>query len=76
MAHLLLIDDDPTLIRGQVCQAFPAPPHRVEVATSGAEGLERVAARHPGIQGLERVAARHPDVILLGCPEARLAASP
>ena len=75
MPHLLLIDDDPTLIRGQVCHAFPAPPHRVEVATSGAEGLERVAARHPGIQGLERV-ARHPDVILLGCPEARLAASP
>ena len=63
MAHLLLIDDDPILIRGQVCHAFPAPPHRVEVATSGAEGLERVAARHP-------------DVILLGCPEARLAASP
>ena len=41
MAHLLLIDDDPALIPEQVRQAFPAPAHRVEVAGTGAEGLER-----------------------------------
>jgi DNA-binding NtrC family response regulator len=49
MAHLLLIDDYPTLILGQMRQAFPAPPHRVEAATSGAEGLERVAAKLPDV---------------------------
>jgi two-component system nitrogen regulation response regulator GlnG len=52
MAHLLLIDDDTALIPEQVRQTFPAPDHRVEVASTGAEGLERVRA-HP------------PDVILL-----------
>jgi len=46
MAHLLLIDDNPALIQEQVRHAFPAPSHRVEVATSGTAGLERVAARH------------------------------
>src|SRR5262249_19334536 len=49
MAHLLLIDDDPALLPGQVRQAFPAPAHRVEVAASGAEGLERIGARHPDV---------------------------
>ncbi len=42
MAHLLLIDDDPALIPEQVRQAFPAPAHHVEVAASGAEGIQRV----------------------------------
>ncbi len=58
MAHLLLIDDNPALIPGQVRQAFPAPAHRVEVAATGADGLKRIAA------GL-------PDVILLdlGLPD-------
>src|SRR5207248_592229 len=49
MAHLLLIDDDPALIPEQVRQAFPAPSHRVEVAASGAEGIERVRARPPDV---------------------------
>src|SRR5260370_11312121 len=49
MAHLLLIDDNPALIPGQVRQAFPAPAHRVEVATTGAEGLERVGAGPPDV---------------------------
>jgi len=49
MAHLLLIDDDPALIPRQVRQAFPAPAHRVEVAASGAEGLERVGTGPPDV---------------------------
>ena len=49
MAHLLLIDDDPALIPDQVRQAFPAPQHRVEVAGTGAEGLQRVGARPPDV---------------------------
>jgi nitrogen regulation protein NR(I) len=49
MAHLLLIDDDPVLIPEQVRQAFPAPRYRVEVAGTGAAGLERVGARPPDV---------------------------
>src|SRR5215471_7488197 len=49
MTHLLLIDDNPALIPGQVRQAFPAPAHRVEVAATGAEGLERVGAGPPDV---------------------------
>jgi two-component system nitrogen regulation response regulator GlnG len=43
----LLIDDDPALIPGQVCQAFPAPAHRVDVARTGSEGIEHVRAKPP-----------------------------
>jgi two-component system nitrogen regulation response regulator GlnG len=49
MPHLLLIDDDPALTPGQVRQAFPAPAHRVEVAATGAEGLERIGAGPPDV---------------------------
>ena len=43
MANLLLIDDDPDLLPDQMRQVFPAPAHRVEIAPTGSEGLERVA---------------------------------
>jgi len=49
MAHLLLIDDDPAVIPEQVRQAFTAPRYRVEVAETGAEGLERVRAELPDV---------------------------
>src|SRR5712675_656581 len=49
MAHLLLIDDDLALIPDQVHVAFPAPGHTVEVACTGAEGLERVGAVPPDV---------------------------
>src|ERR1700733_6659866 len=49
MAHLLLIDDDPALIPKLVRQVFPGPAHRVEVAGTGAEGLERVGAMPPDV---------------------------
>src|SRR5262245_28638459 len=49
MANVLLIDDDPDLIAGQVRRAFPAPPHRVEVAGTGADGLVRVRAEPPDV---------------------------
>src|SRR5438552_10291318 len=49
MANLLLIDDDPDLLPDQVAHAFPAPAHRVEVAHTGAEGLERVADVRPDV---------------------------
>ena len=49
MAHVLLIDDDPVLIPEQVRQAFPTPRYRVEVAGTGAEGIERVTVRPPDV---------------------------
>jgi DNA-binding NtrC family response regulator len=49
MAYLLLIDDDPVLIVEQVSRAFPAPGHRVEVANTGAQGLDRVGAGPPDV---------------------------
>ena len=49
MAHLLLIDDDPALIPKLVGQVFPGPTHRLEVAGTGAEGLERVSAMPPDV---------------------------
>src|SRR5947209_405986 len=49
MANLLLIDDHPGLLRDQVGHVFPAPAHRVEIAHTGAEGLQRVAAVRPDV---------------------------
>src|SRR5437588_1622315 len=49
MATLLLIDDDPDLLSDRVRHVFPAPAHRVEIAQTGAEGLERVAAACPDV---------------------------
>jgi len=80
MAHLLLIDDDPGLIPEQVRQAFLAPRYRVEVAGTGAEGLERVRAEPPDVilldlrlpdqsglevyQGIRRIDARIPVIFV------------
>ena len=49
MAHVLLIDDDPTIIPEQVRQAFRSPNHRVQVAGTGADGLARVQADAPDV---------------------------
>src|SRR5260370_41981353 len=49
MAHVVLIDDDPVLIPEQVRRAFPVSGYRVEVAGTGAEGLERVGAEPPDV---------------------------
>jgi two-component system nitrogen regulation response regulator GlnG len=49
VAHLLLIDDDPALIPKQMRKAFPAPIHTVEVARTGATGLESTRSRPPDV---------------------------
>src|SRR6201981_3329298 len=49
MANLLLIDDDPDLLRDRVNHVLPAPANRVEIAQTGAEGLKRVAATCPDV---------------------------
>src|SRR6476661_6147008 len=49
MAHLLLIDDDPAVIPEQVRRTFPRPSNRVEVASTGAAGLERVRSDPPDV---------------------------
>src|SRR5271168_866009 len=49
MATLLLIDDDPDLLPDQVGHVFRAPAHRVVIARTGSEGLERVADARPDV---------------------------
>jgi DNA-binding NtrC family response regulator len=49
MAHVLLIDDDLTLIPAQVRQLFPEPRHRIEIAGTGAAGLKCVQAEPPDV---------------------------
>src|SRR5882724_10953854 len=80
MAHVLLIDDDPVLIPEQVRGAFSALRYRVEVAGTGAEGLEHVRANLPDVilldlhlpdqsglevyQGIRRIDARIPVIFV------------
>src|SRR5262245_24276513 len=49
MADVLIIDDEPELLREKVCQVFPAPEHRVESAATGADGIDRVADASPDV---------------------------
>src|SRR5947207_11421243 len=63
VATLLLIEDDPDLLRDRVSHVLPAPAHRVEIAQTGAEGLERVAAACPDVILLD---LRLPDQSSLG----------
>ena len=49
MANLLLIDDHPDLLADQVSHVFQAPTHRVEVARTGAEGLQRLTEFRPDV---------------------------
>jgi len=49
MAHLLRIVDDRDLIQQQVCQAFPAPMHRVDVAATGDAGLGQIRNTPPDV---------------------------
>lgn len=49
MANLLLIDDDPNQLPDQMRQVFPAPTHRVEIASTGSKGLERARDGRPDV---------------------------
>src|SRR6266850_1929981 len=49
MAQLLIIDDDPELIREKVCHVFPAPAHQVTTACTGADGIDRLSATPPDV---------------------------
>src|SRR6516165_8295873 len=49
MAKLLLIDDDPDLLPDQVRHVFPTPAYHVEIAYTGAEGLQRAAEVRPDV---------------------------
>jgi DNA-binding NtrC family response regulator len=49
MANILLIDDDPAIIREQVQLAFPAPEHHVQIAHSAETGLAQVRAAPPDV---------------------------
>ena len=49
MANILLIDDHPGLLPDQVSHVFPGPAHRVDIAHSGAEGLQLVADVRPHV---------------------------
>src|SRR5262245_52907809 len=59
MAHILLVDDDPILILDQMTHVFGPQGVRIEVARSGQEGLQRVAAEPPEVIVLD---LRLPDL--------------
>ncbi len=67
MPHVLLIDDDPALIPGQVRAAFPSPRYRVDVAATGGAGLELVRTSPPDVILLD---LRLPDATGLEVYEA------
>jgi two-component system nitrogen regulation response regulator GlnG len=47
--RILLIDDDPSLIPEQVRRAFPPPGYRVEIAGTGAAGVQHVRVDPPDV---------------------------
>ena len=47
MGRVLLIDDDPALVARQARQVFPSPEHIVDVAESGAVGVETARRTRP-----------------------------
>jgi DNA-binding NtrC family response regulator len=49
MANILLIDDHPGLLPEQVSHVFPGPEHRVDIAHTGAEGLQLVVDVRPEV---------------------------
>ena len=49
MARLLLVDDDPDLVVEQVRSVFPAPTHHVDVAGTGAAGVQYVTSDKPDV---------------------------
>jgi two-component system nitrogen regulation response regulator GlnG len=48
-AHLLVIDDEPRLMAEHLHRAFPAPPHRVQVARGGHAAIEYLRANAPDV---------------------------
>jgi DNA-binding NtrC family response regulator len=85
-AHLLLIGDDPTQMSEQLCGAFPAPRHRVQVAATSQVGLEHVRTDSPDVivldlghcdqsglevhQQIRRINARIPVIVVLRAQRA------
>ncbi len=59
MSHILLIDDDLDILPQQIRHAFPEPEYRVDHATTGSEGIERVGLEPPDVVLLD---LRLPDL--------------
>ena len=87
--QLLLIDHDPNMTAEHVHRAFPRPRYRVEVACTGADGLQRAAADPPDVilldmrlpdqsglavyQHLRKIDARIPVIFVTGAKSSDLA---